>query len=140
MNESVGNQARHVSLSLATFVLVCFFFPWVQLSCVGVRDSASGADLARSDGFLWVIPISMAMVLITGLIKVWKTVPSIFSLSGLAGGCISAYSIYLEHVRLDDAPRLVATRWTVLFWLVMLACVGIAAASLIFYVDRSRAP
>src|SRR5262245_7485968 len=29
---------QRTSLSLAAFVLICFFLPWVQLSCVGMKD------------------------------------------------------------------------------------------------------
>jgi hypothetical protein len=40
-------RTRRVTLSAAVFVLVCFFLPWVQVSCGGVKDTASGFDLAR---------------------------------------------------------------------------------------------
>ena len=45
------NNSRRVTLSLAIFVLICFFLPWVQLSCAGIEDSASGFDLARATEF-----------------------------------------------------------------------------------------
>ena len=40
-------NARRTTLSLALFVLICFFMPWVQVSCLGAKDSVSGFDLAR---------------------------------------------------------------------------------------------
>lgn len=36
------DRARRVSVSTATFGLICFFLPWVQVSCAGLKDSASG--------------------------------------------------------------------------------------------------
>jgi hypothetical protein len=29
------DNARKTSVSLAAFVLICFFLPWVELSCLG---------------------------------------------------------------------------------------------------------
>jgi hypothetical protein len=56
------DNARKTSLSLAAFVLICFFLPWVELSCLGVRDSVSGYDLARAgDRILWLVPILMLL-------------------------------------------------------------------------------
>jgi hypothetical protein len=43
------NALRRVTLSTAGFVLICFFLPWVQVSCLTLRDSASGFELARRD-------------------------------------------------------------------------------------------
>jgi hypothetical protein len=40
-------KARRTALSAAGFVLICFFLPWVQVSCLGAKDSASGFNLAR---------------------------------------------------------------------------------------------
>jgi len=136
------NRARRATLSLAAFVLICFFLPWVQLSCVGAKDSVSGYDLARTgDKFLWFVPLFMFAILLTGVARaIWEKMPWIFALASTTGGSISAYLMFYERSNLNDSPRLVATQWTALFWLGFVASLGIVAAALIFYARRSRSP
>lgn len=134
------DRRRKTSLSLAAFVLICFFLPWVELSCMGLEDSVSGFDLAREDKLLWIVPIAMLLVLIAGLVRaIWQKAPWILAFTGLLGGTMSAYVMYHERSELNAAPRLIATQWTASFWLSLLACLGVAATALLFY-TRSRAP
>jgi hypothetical protein len=134
------DRSRKTSLSLALFVLICFFLPWVQLSCMGLEDSASGFDLAREDKLLWIIPIAMSLVMIAGLVRgIWRKTPWVLGFVGLLGGTMSAYVMYHERAELNAAPRLIATQWTATFWLAFLACLGVAAAAFRFYA-RSRSP
>jgi hypothetical protein len=134
--------ARQTTLSLAAFVLVCFFLPWVQLSCIGMKDSVSGFDLAREgDGFLWLVPLLMLAVLVLGLARlIWDKMPAIFAMAGTVGGGASAYLMYHERSITNHSPRLVATQWTLLFWLAFVASLGVAAAAFTFYIKRSRSP
>jgi hypothetical protein len=45
---------HNINLSAALIVLICFFLPWVQVSCAGARDTLNGLDLARkSHASLW---------------------------------------------------------------------------------------
>ena len=135
-------NARRAAVSLAAFVLICFFLPWVQLSCVGVKDSVSGYDLAREqDRFLWFVPVFMLAILVLGLARpLWDAIPALFALAGTVGGSISAYLMFYERSSTNDSPRLVATKWTALFWLAFVACIGIVAAALAFYAKRARSP
>ena len=135
-------KARRVSISLAGFVLICFFLPWVQLSCVGLRDSASGFDLARSgDTLLWLVPVFMLAILLLGVARaIWEKLPAMFAFTAMVGGGLSAFLMYHERSQLNQAPRLVATQWTAVFWLALVACLGVAAASFRFYSRRSRSP
>jgi hypothetical protein len=137
-----ANRARHTTVSLAIFVLICFFMPWVQLSCMGVRDSVSGFDLAREgDKFLWFIPLFMLLILALGMARrIWEKQPAVLALASTVGGGLSAYLMYHERFTINDSPRLVATQWTALFWLVFLACLGIVAAAFWFYSRRARSP
>src|SRR5205809_959924 len=93
------NTARRTTLSLATFVLVCFFLPWVQLSCVGMKDSVSGFGLGREgDELLWLVPLFMVAVLVFGLLRlIWERMPAVFALAGTVGGGVSAYLMYHER-------------------------------------------
>ena len=142
MQEYKENKARRTTLSLAAFVLICFFLPWVQLSCVGMKDSVSGYDLAREgDQLLWLVPLFMVAVLLFGLLRlIWEKLPAVFSLAGTIGGGASAYLMYHERAITDNPSRLVATQWTLFFWLGFLASLGVATSAFIFYLKRSRAP
>ena len=136
------NETRKISLSLAVFVLICFFLPWVELSCLGLRDSVSGLDLARSgDRILWIVPLSMLVIVLVGVSRsASERLPAILALCMTAGGSISAYAMFHERSTITNGPRLVAAQWTVFFWLGLLACLGIVAAGFASYARRSRSP
>jgi hypothetical protein len=136
------DNARKTSVSLAVFVLLCFFLPWVELSCLGVRDSVSGYDLARAgDKLLWIVPILMLSIVIVGLSRsLWEKLPMIRGLAMTVGGSVSAYLMYRERSSTNHSPRLVAAQWSLFFWLGFLACLCVVAAGFVFYVKRSRSP
>jgi len=135
------NGARRATLSLAGFVLICFFLPWVEASCPGMKDSISGYDLARDEGVLWIIPLSMLVVVVAGVASaVVRRLPAAFALAGTVGGSISAYLMYRERSNTNASPKLVALHWTPLFWLAFIASLGVSAAALLFYARRSRSP
>ena len=98
LEEKVDNALK-TSVSLAAFVLVCFFQPRVELSCLGVRDSVSGYDLARAgDKLLWLVPILMLLIVIMGLLRCFREkMPAILGLSITLGGSISAYLMYHQR-------------------------------------------
>src|SRR5262249_8752127 len=108
------NCTRGTTLSLALFVLICFFLPWLQLSCMGMRDAVSGFDLAREgDGQLWFVPFFMLLILALGLVRLtWEKLPALFALAVTVGGGFAAYLMWHERFQIDDRPRLVATQWT----------------------------
>ncbi len=136
------NNARRVTISLAMFVLICFFLPWVQLSCVGVKDSVSGLSLAHAgDNLLWFIPVFMLGAVVFGAARrIWNEAPSVFALTSTLGGGISAYLMFQERQNLNHAPRVVATQWTIFFWLALAASLAVVFASIVFYSKRSRSP
>lgn len=135
------DKARKTSMSVAGFVVLCFFLPWIELSCLGVRDSASGYDLARGgDDLLWVVPIVMLIVVFVGLMRsLWDKLPMIPSLVMTVGGSISAYVMYREGSSRIDSP-LVATQLALFFWLGLVASLCVVALGFVFYVKRSRSP
>jgi len=135
------NGARRATLSLAGFVLICFFLPWVEASCPGMKDSISGYDLARDEAVLWIIPLAMLVVVGLGVSSaVLRRLPAAFALAGTVGGGISAYLMYRERLNTNASPKLVALQWTAIFWLAFVASVGVAGAALLFYARRSRSP
>jgi hypothetical protein len=136
------NGARRVTLSAALLALICFFLPWVQVSCLGVKDSASGPDLARAgDQVLWLVPFLMLVVLLMGLARfLWEQWPAIFALVGTVNGSLGAYLMYRERLKIDHSSGLLATQITPWFWLGMWSSLGVAVAAFIFYVKRSQSP
>jgi hypothetical protein len=136
-----STKPRRATISLAAFVIICFFLPWVELSCMGLRDSASGFDLARDSSLLWLIPLFMVAVILLGLARViWERMPAVFALAGTVGGGVSAYLTYRERVSSNRSAGLLAAQMTVWFWLGLLASLGVAATAFVFYARRSRSP
>lgn len=136
------NGAKRTTLSLAAFVLICFFLPWVQVGCETNGDSISGFEIAReTDAWLWLIPALMFVIIITSLAgSAWEKLPWIFALISIAGGSITAFLMYYERSKMTGAPRLVAMQWTLFFWLGLIAALGIIASTFAFYINRSRSP
>jgi hypothetical protein len=130
------DKTRRVTFSAAAFVLICFFLPWVQVSCGGIKDSASGFDLARGgDQMLWLVPLLMLAVILLGLMRVWKKMPSIFVPVSLASGLITAYLMDRER---RDAEGLAGTRLTGWFWLGLFSSLVVVISALMFYLKRSK--
>ena len=135
-------KARRTTMSAALFVLICFFLPWVQVSCMGARDSASGFNLARDgDRALWLVPLLMIAALALGLTRaVWERLPSLFALTGMVSGMVSAWLMHYERRQMRPSAGLIATFWTTWYWLGLVASLVVAAAALWFYTGRVRAP
>jgi len=105
-----------------------------------MKDSVSGFDLAREgDPILWLVPVFMIAILLFGLVRlIWEKLPSIFALVGTVGGSISAYLMYRERAITNNPSRIVATQWTVIFWLGFVACLGIVVTAFSFYLKRAK--
>ena len=109
---------RRVTLSLAVIVLICFFLPWIQLSCGRSEDRLSGIDLARdSHHGLWLIPALMVIVLIISVVKNWKEKRELSAITTLIAGLVSAYLMNRERARADNISGLIAVNLTGWFWL-----------------------
>jgi hypothetical protein len=134
-------NARRVTLSAAVFGLFCFFMPWVQISCGGVKDSESGFGLARGgDRVLWFIPLFMLVVIIIGLTRAWKDMASTFALVSLVTGLTSTYLMNRERGDTERVVGVVGAHMTGWFWFGFTASLVVAASSVIFYFKRSRSP
>jgi purine-cytosine permease-like protein len=132
-------SARRVTFSAAGFVLVCFFLPWVQVSCGGVKDTASGFDLARGGSrALWLIPLLMLTVVLVGLARVRKNSAATFALVSVVGGLISAYLMNQKRMDAENASELVrVTGW---LWLGLFSSLAVVVSALFFYLRRDRSP
>jgi hypothetical protein len=144
--EKIGSQssAPRLTLSLAAFALICFFLPWLQVSCVGMRGSISGYDLAHGgERALWLAPLMMALVVAIGLAcAVWRPAAAGFALAGMVGGGINVYLMLHERAGSGSGENagLISAQWTPWFWFGLLASAGVAASALHFYIRGSRAP
>lgn len=78
-NSSTFNVMSWLSGGGAIIVLICFFLPWIEFSCSGVKESLSGADIG---GIYWLIFLLSLIALIlfltfTGIKQAKKAAPYI---------------------------------------------------------------
>jgi hypothetical protein len=132
-------DTRRLTTSLALIVLICFFLPWVQLSCGASESRLSGVDLAR-DGHsvLWLIPFLMLVVLFLGITRAWKDRRDVAALIGLVAGLVGAYLMNRERVRAEDTSGLIAVGLTGWFWLGLGSTIGLVILNALRFLKRPR--
>jgi hypothetical protein len=109
---------RRATTTAALIVLICFFLPWVQVSCGATRDTASGVDLARGGSHgLWLIPVLMLALLFFGLAKAWRERHEFSVLFSLVSGLVSTYLMNRERLKFEDGSGLIQVGVTGWFWL-----------------------
>jgi asparagine N-glycosylation enzyme membrane subunit Stt3 len=110
-------DSRRATTTAALIVLVCFFLPWIQVSCGATKDTASGIDLARGgSGALWLIPLLMLALLFVAL-RVWKERRELSTLVSLVSGLVSAYLMNRERLKFEDGSGFLRVGVTGWFWL-----------------------
>jgi hypothetical protein len=110
-------DSRRATTTAALIVLVCFFLPWIQVSCGATKDTASGIDLARGgNGELWLIPLLMLALLFVAL-RVWKERRELSMLVSLVSGLVSAYLMNRERLKFEDGSGFLRVGVTGWFWL-----------------------
>jgi hypothetical protein len=117
---------------MTLIVLVCFFLPWVQVSCGSSRDTLSGVDLAR-DGHsgLWLVPLCMIAALFFNLARNWKERRELLSLINLVAGLLSAYLMNRERLRVEDSAGIIAVGLTGWFWLGLGSALGLVVVAVL---------
>jgi hypothetical protein len=123
---------------MALIALICFFLPWVQLSCGASENRLSGIDLAR-DGHsgLWLIPLLMLLILFLGIARAGKDRRE-FALVTLVGGLVSAYLMNRERMRAEDTSGLIAVALTGWFWLGLGSTIALVIVSVLRFLKRPR--
>ncbi|HXD33176.1 MAG TPA: hypothetical protein VN643_18785 [Pyrinomonadaceae bacterium] len=117
-------KANKVTVSLAIILLVCFFLPWVQVSCGAEKDTATGLDLARDgDTALWLIPVLAIVLAVCGL-RLLKIDQRIFGLITILSGLVSVYLLNHERSKFTDNSGLIEARLTPGFWLALIAAIA----------------
>jgi len=117
---------RRTTITLALIVLICFFLPWVQVSCGSSSSRLSGVDLAK-DGHnsLWLILFLMCAVLLVAVARAWENRRQLTALVPLLSGLVTSYLMNRERMRADDTSALVAVRLTGWFWLGLVTAIGL---------------
>jgi len=130
---------RRINLSATAIVLICFFLPWVQVSCGGASDSLTGFDLARQDStLLWLIPLLTAAVLVLGLLRRAGEKQQVFAiLSAIAGG-ITLFLMNDQRAKINDAASVIPTRLTGWFWLGLISAGAMVVTGIGVFFRRHR--
>jgi len=132
-------DSKRVTMSMALIALICFFLPWVQLSCGTSESRLSGINLARDGhGELWLIPFLMLVILFLSIARAWKDRGEVQSLTGLVAGLVSAYLMNRERVRAEDTSGLIAVGLTGWFWLGLGSTIGLVIVSALRFLKRPR--
>jgi hypothetical protein len=124
---------------MALIALICFFLPWLQLSCGTSENRLSGIDLAR-DGHseLWLIPVLMVALLLLATARTWNQIRHLSVLVSLLVGLISAYLMNRERVRAEDTSGLIAVGLTGWFWLGFGSTIALVIVSVFRLLKRPR--
>jgi hypothetical protein len=132
---------RRINLSGAIVVLICFFLPWVQVSCAGARDSLTGLNLARNDHpLLWLIPLLMLAVLVIGLLRARREKPTALAIISAISAGVTIVLMNRERARVQDESNLISAQLTGWFWLCLLAAVLILITAVALLLQRQRSP
>jgi hypothetical protein len=132
---------RRINLSAAIIVLICFFLPWVQVSCGGEKESLSGFSLARQDdALLWLIPLLMCAVLVFVLLRMRAARPQLLGLLSTFAGLVVAFLMNRERTRTHNPTGLIAAQLTGWFWLGFFAALALVVTGIAILVRRQRAP
>ena len=122
---------RRINVSAAVIVLICFFLPWLQVSCAGAHDSLSGFQLARDEsGLLWLVPILMCAVIAFNLLRAWKEKSSAAAVLSAVCGAVTVLLMNRERMRAHDTDTLISAQLTGWFWLSLISSVAIVASSI----------
>jgi len=131
---------RRVNLSAAIIVLVCFFLPWVQVSCAGAKDTLSGLGLARQDDpLLWLVPLAMCAVLIFILLRMRPARPQLLGALSTCSGLIVVFLMNRERTSAHNESGLVAAQLTGWFWLGLFAGVAVTVTGIAILLRKPRA-
>jgi predicted Co/Zn/Cd cation transporter (cation efflux family) len=132
---------RRINLSAALISLVCFFLPWVQISCSGAKDTLSGLDLARNgQTLLWLVPILLGGLALLDILRALKEKLTIYSIVSALCGAITAYLMNRERLRAHDESGLISAQLTGWFWLGLFSSVVIVISGLVLFIRGKRSP
>lgn len=131
---------RRINLSATAIVLVCFFLPWVQMSCGGASDTLSGFDLARRDSILLsLIPLLTAAVMVLGLLRRVSEKQQPFAILSAISGALTLLLMNGQRAKITDVAAVIPAQLTGWFWLGLIsaAAMVVTAIGVLFRRNRS---
>jgi hypothetical protein len=130
-------ENRRTTITLALIVLICFFLPWIQVSCGSSSSRLTAVDLAR-DGHnsLWLIPLLMLVILLVAVARAWKE--RVSALVPFIGGLVTTFLMNRERMRAEDTSGLVAVRLTGWFWLGLVTAIGLVGVAAFRFLKGSE--
>ena len=129
-------NTRKISISAALIVIVCFFLPWIQVSCAGAKDTISGVNLAREHHMLWLIPVLMILAACFSFLRAGKGKLDLSALLMFIAGLASAYLMNRERTRAEDS--VIAAQVTGWFWLGFAASIVTAVGGAISFLKNPK--
>jgi len=130
-------ENRRTTITLAFIVLICFFLPWVQVSCGSSSSRLTGVDLARdSHNSLWLIPLLMLVILLVAVSRAWRK--RVSALVPFIGGLVTTFLMNRERMRADDTSGLVAVRLTGWFWFGLVTAIGLVGVGAFRFLKGSE--
>jgi hypothetical protein len=122
-------------------VLVCFFLPWVQVSCGGAHDALTGMNLARQDNsLLWLIPLLSCGVLVFMVLRRRAVNPQMLGMLSTFVGVIVLLLMNRQRNRALSDLGVIAVQLTGWFWLSFFAAVVIVVSGIAIILRRERVP
>ena len=132
---------RQINTSATIIVLVCFFLPWIQVSCAGSKDTMSGLDLARDGhGLLWFVPVLVVALILSAIVGIRREQNNIFALASALCGLLAAYLMNRERLRVHDESGLISAQLTGWFWLGFLWTLTAVISGITILLKRQRSP
>jgi hypothetical protein len=107
-----SSTGQKISLSATLFVLICFFLPWAEVSCMGARELVNGFNLASGEGEagglsgLWLIPLAMIAAIVLIYLQMYKKKSShqekLLSFAVIGSGALSLLVMVFEYFRVQS--------------------------------------
>lgn len=130
---------RRINLSAALIGLVCFFLPWVQVSCGGAKDTLSGLDLARNgQTLLWLVPILLGGLALLEILRALKEQVTIYSIVSVLCGGLTVFLMNRERLRVNDEAGLIPAQLTGWFWLGLISSLALVISGSVLIVRGRR--
>ena|SRR5215813_12644055 len=134
------HNLKKIRCTAAVIALICFFLPWIQVSCGSAQDSLSGVDIAR-DGrnALWLIPLLLVLAIGASLLTRWRRL-DFGALISFVAGAIGAYLMNRERVHAEDSSALLNVRPTGWLFLGLASLIVVAVTGAIDFLKPTKPP
>lgn len=104
-----SSTGQKIGLSAALFGVICFFLPWVEVSCMGMRKTASGLQLATDIDLpeVWLILLAMFAAVGLALFQIFGRMEGnplnrLLSLASIGTGILPLAICLFEWIRFSN--------------------------------------